>query len=112
MAEKRSEQGLSWKVKHALSTVSKEIHKTKMLGARMVEATKVNSSLNQTYIELGRLVEVGLRSGNLQWDNGRALELLGQIEQAKINMASLEDDLTQIKQKAQAAHNDAEDVSQ
>ena len=80
-----------------LNTCQDELQRATRIGKRMLSATKTNSSLHETYEELGHLTAQALEDGSLSWDNPKARELVERINAHRKELESIEEEVNHIK---------------
>lgn len=90
---------IPWKerVQELYQTCSEEIKRTTEIGKKMLSASKTNSSLHESYEELGKLVAEALENKTIVWDEPRAQELLNTVKNCQKDLESLEDEVNRIK---------------
>ena len=79
-----------------------EIKKTTLLGKKMISASRVNTSLNQAYEELGKLAYLSMKNSSLNWGNEDAKELIGLIDQFEMQMHGHEEEIKNIKSSSKS----------
>lgn len=87
------------KINDIINTCQQELKKTTQIGSKMLSASQSNSKLCESYEELGRLVCKSVDNGDLGWENERAQELMGIISTTEKELASLEEDVQNIKKE-------------
>ena len=75
----------------------KEIEKTANIGQKMFSASQANSTLNESYENLGRIVFEQIQNKSLDLKNDEANELVKQILKCQDDLEKLEGDLEKIK---------------
>jgi hypothetical protein len=88
-----------WKLRlrNLMKDCQDEISKVTVIGKKMISASHTNSSLHETYEELGRLAAKHLKAGILEWENPRVNELLEQIEKCEKDLQLIEKEVKDIK---------------
>ncbi len=88
-----------WKnvMSEIFSTCQDELKRTTEIGKKMISASRMNSTLNETYQELGKLAVESLRDGKLDWDDPEVEELLKKIAQCEKDIEDIEGDVYKIK---------------
>ena len=76
-----------------------EISKATVIGKKMINATHANTSLNESYEELGRLAAKHMKAGILEWENPRVDELLEEIAKCEADLQLIEKEVHKIKVK-------------
>ena len=94
--KKRSKQ-LRGKFNFWLLNFHKEIKKTTAIGKKMLTASRTNAHLKGTYEELGRLLEHGVESGQVDWDSPKMRALLHTIKACKKDLEEIEKKMNKIK---------------
>jgi hypothetical protein len=94
-----SAENTKWKEKFStiLNTCQEELKKTTEIGKKMLSASKTNTSLKDTYEELGHLVVKSIRNNELDWSNARVHQLIAKIEECEAKLESIEEDVKNIK---------------
>ena len=92
---------------HWFFTIHQEVIKTGAIGKKLLTASRTNAHLKNTYEELGRLVEKGIDSGELQWDCVKARALLQTIKACKKDLDHLDYQVHKIKFSAEAKEPEA-----
>lgn len=85
------------KVQEIVQTGLDEFKRTTEIGKKMINASKTNSNLHESYEELGKLVYKQLKSGELDWDNSKAHSLVDEIKKCKEDLKSMEAEMEKIK---------------
>lgn len=85
------------KVQEIFQICQDELKRTTQIGKKMLTASKTNTSLHESYEQLGRLVAKAIERGELEWNNQKALELLGMIKACEKDLKNLERDMNRIK---------------
>jgi hypothetical protein len=75
----------------------KEVMKTTAIGKKMLTASRTNAHLKDTYEELGRLLESGVESGQVDWDSPKMRALLHTIKACKKDLEEIEKKMNKIK---------------
>lgn len=87
--------------KHRFNEIVKscqdELKKTTDIGRKMLMASKTNTELHESYEELGQLVKLALNTGELQWDNPKAKDLIDRINENEKNLEFIEKEVNKIK---------------
>lgn len=89
----------NWKAKlnRLFFNVHSEVIKTGIIGKKMLTASRTNAHLKETYEELGRLLEKGLESGEVNWDSGKVRALLHTVRACKKDLEEIERQVYKIK---------------
>lgn len=85
------------KVQEIFQVCHDELRKTTEIGKKMILASKTNSSLHESYEELGHLVLKALKKNELRWDNQRVQDLILKIENCEKELESIEKEVKKIK---------------
>ena len=93
--KKRSQ--LKGKFNFWLLNFHKEIKKTTEMGKKMLTASRINTHMKETYEELGKLLEKGVDSGELEWDSPKMRALLYDIKACKKELEDIELAMNNIK---------------
>lgn len=88
-----------WKTKfqEIVTVCQEELKRTTEIGKKMLNATKANSQLHETYEQLGQLLMKAIESNELKWDNPKANELLERIKVLEHEMEEIELEVNKIK---------------
>ena len=87
-----------------LATCQDELQRAGRIGKRMLSATKTNSTLHETYEELGHLTAEAMGDGSLKWDRPEALKLVEKINAQKKELESIEEEVNHIKFSGSQTH--------
>ncbi len=93
--KKRSQ--LKGKINFWLLNFHKEIKKTTEMGKKMLTASRINTQMKDTYEELGKLLEKGVDSGEVDWDSPKLRALLYDIKACKKDLEEIEQAMNNIK---------------
>lgn len=74
-----------------------EVIKTSVIGKKMLTASRTNAHLKETYEELGRLLEKGIESGEIECDSARIRALLHTVRACKKDLEEIERQVHKIK---------------
>jgi hypothetical protein len=74
-----------------------EVIKTSVIGKKMLTASRTNAHLKETYEELGRLLEKGIDSGEVEWDSAKVRALLHTVQACKKDLEEIERQVHKIK---------------
>ena len=85
------------KVSEIFNTCQDELKRTTEIGKKMLSASKMNTVLNETYEELGRITVQAIKEGELDWDDPRITELMKKIESFEKDIEEIEGDVYKIK---------------
>ncbi len=94
MNEKKS---LRVKINFWLNHMHSEIRKTSAIGKKMLTASRTNAHLKDTYEELGKLLEKGVDSGEVDWDSAKLRALLHTVKACKKDLEEIERKMNTIK---------------
>jgi hypothetical protein len=88
-----------WKMKlnHWLFNFHQEVIKTGAIGKKLLTASRTNSHLKETYEELGRLLEAGIESGEIQSDSAKIHAHLRTVKACKQDLEHIEKQVYKIK---------------
>jgi hypothetical protein len=89
----------NWKTKlnFWLLNFHQEVKKTSTIGKKMLTASRTNAYLTETYIELGKLLERGVESGEVDWDSPKLRSLLHTVKACKKDLEDIEKQVNKIK---------------
>lgn len=85
------------KVQELFQTCSDEIKRTTEIGKKMLTASKANSSLHESYEELGRLAATAVETEKVKWDDPKVHELIQTIRKCQQDLETLEEEVNNIK---------------
>ena len=75
----------------------KEVIKAGVIGKKLITASHTNAHLKNTYEELGRLLEKGIESGEVDWDSAKVRVLLHTAKACKKDLEHIEKQVYKIK---------------
>ncbi|RPJ73354.1 MAG: hypothetical protein EHM20_12365 [Alphaproteobacteria bacterium] len=89
----------NWKIimEHWLFNVHQQVINTGVIGKKLLTASKTNSHLKETYEELGRLLEKGIKAGEVEWDSAKVRALLNTADACKKDLEHIEKQVYKIK---------------
>lgn len=89
----------NWKMKlnHWFFHFHQEVIKTGVIGKKLLTASRTNAHLKETYEELGRLLEKGIDSGEVEWDSAKVRALLHTAKACKKDLEHIEKQVYKIK---------------
>lgn len=89
----------NWKIKlnHWIFNFHQEVIKTGVIGKKLLTASRTNAHLKDTYEELGRLLEAGVESGEVEWDSAKVRALLHTAKACKKDLEHIEKQVYKIK---------------
>lgn len=96
---KNSGKNSNWKAKlnRIFFSFHQEVMKTSVIGKKMLTASRTNAHLKDTYEELGRLLEKGMDSGEVEWDSAKVRALLHTVRACKKDLEEIERQVHKIK---------------
>jgi len=74
-----------------------ELKRTTEIGKKMLSASKTNTTLHESYEELGHLAFLALEKGELDWQSPRVKELVNSIKSCEFDLENIEKDVKDIK---------------
>jgi hypothetical protein len=74
-----------------------EVIKAGVIGKKLLTASRTNAHLKDTYEELGRLLEKGVESGEVDWDSTKIRALLHTAKACKKDLEHIEKQVYKIK---------------
>jgi hypothetical protein len=88
-----------WKTKfqEIVNVCQEELKRTTEIGRKMLNATRANSQLHETYEELGQLLMKAMDTGELKWENPMVKELIERIKLLEQEMEEIESEMNKIK---------------
>lgn len=89
----------NWKarINRLFFSFHQEVIKTSVIGKKMLTASRTNAHLKDTYEELGRLLEKGIESGEVEWDSAKVRALLHTVRACKKDLEEIERQVYKIK---------------
>lgn len=78
-----------------------ELKKTTIIGKKMLSASISNTTLKETYEEIGRITCESVQSSDLDWDNEEVQALIVKVKELKEEMEKLESEVHDIKTQDQ-----------
>jgi mevalonate kinase len=99
MSEQEIKPDWTDKVKKFMNIFSREVKRTKEMGAQMLSASRVNSELNFTFQELGKSLCEALKTAQLKWDKPEVIELVKKVEELQEKLKALEEELDKLKKE-------------
>lgn len=96
---KHDKDATKWleKFNEVVGLCQSELKKTTLIGKKMLSASLSNTSLKESYEEVGRLTVEAISDGSLNWDNASVNELVAKVKDLKDEMQKLEDEVKDIK---------------
>lgn len=85
------------KVKVLFDSCREEIEKTTSLGKKMLNASRTNSELHETYEELGLHIYKGLKESSLDVSSMKVRELVKRIDMLEEELRLIEEEVRKIK---------------
>ena len=93
----KKRMSLRIKFNYWFHNIQNEIKKTSAIGRKMLTASRTNAHLKDTYEELGKLIEKGVDSGEVDWDSARLRALLHSVKACKKDLEEIERKMNKIK---------------
>lgn len=97
MNKKRNNSNWKAKLNRLLFGFQQEVIRTSVIGKKMLTASRTNAHLKDTYEELGRLLEKGIESGEVEWDSAKVRALLHSVRACKKDLEEIERQVHKIK---------------
>jgi len=85
------------KMNDMLKVCQDEIVKTTEIGKKMLNASKANSELHETYEKIGEFLVASLRNNEHTWDHPQVERYLKKIEECEENLENIEEAVNKIK---------------
>ena len=85
------------KVHEIFHTCHEELKKTTKIGKKMLSASKINSSLKESYEELGILTAKAMEENEIVWENDSVKKILDTIKEYKKDLENFEGEVNEIK---------------
>ena len=88
-----------WKVKlnQMMQVCQGELKRTTDIGKKMLSASKTNSTLHESYEELGLLLVKAIKDGEITWDNPRVKEIMKTISGCEKDLEKMEEEVNTIR---------------
>jgi len=86
-----------YRLNQMLFSFHREVIKTSVIGKKMLTASRTNAHLKETYEELGRLLEQGIDSKEIEWDSAKVRSLLHSAKACKKDLEEIEKQVYKIK---------------
>lgn len=95
----KMKQNSKWKVylNRWFLSFHQEAIKAGVIGKKLLTASRTNAHLKDTYEELGRLLEKGIESGEVDWDSKKVRALLHTAKACKKDLEHIEKQVYKIK---------------
>jgi len=93
----KKRMSLRIKFNYWFHNIQNEIKKTSAIGRKMLTASRTNAHLKDNYEELGKLLEKGVDSGEVDWDSARLRALLHSVKACKKDLEEIERKMNKIK---------------
>ena len=74
-----------------------EVIKAGVIGKKLLTASRTNAHLKDTYEELGRMLEKGIESGEIEWDSAKVRAFLHTAKACKKDLEHIEKQVYKIK---------------
>lgn len=89
----------NWKINlnSWLFSFHQEAIKAGVIGKKLLTASRTNAHLKNTYEELGRLLEKGIESGEVDWDSSKMRALLHTVKACKKDLEHIENQVNKVK---------------
>jgi hypothetical protein len=89
----------NWKINmnHWFFNFHQEVIKAGVIGKKLLTASRTNAHLKETYEELGRLLEKGIESGEVEWNSAKVHALLHTVKACKKDLEHIENQVYKIK---------------
>jgi pyruvate formate-lyase activating enzyme-like uncharacterized protein len=106
------DKNVEWrsKMQEVFQVCQDELKKTTEIGKRMLSASKTNSTLHESYEELGVLLVDAIKTKKIVWDDERVQSLIKRIDGCESDLENIEDQVNKIRfsENAEAAKDDPE----
>ena len=74
-----------------------EVKRTTVIGKKMISASRISTSLNRAYEELGELASKELKAGKLEWKHPQVKRILETIVQCESQLEEVESEVNDIR---------------
>ena len=91
------------KVSDFFNICQDELKKTTKIGKKMLNASKTNTELHETYEKIGQLAVSEMRANNLKWDHEEVAGLMENIKKCEADLAEIEKEVQSIKEECSQA---------
>ncbi|MCB9063416.1 MAG: hypothetical protein H6622_17970 [Halobacteriovoraceae bacterium] len=85
------------KVQEMFNTGLEEFKRTTEIGRKMINASRTNSDLHESYENLGKMVYKLIKSGELDLNSSKASELVEKISRCREDLKLMEVEMEKIK---------------
>lgn len=85
------------KFQEIFQVCSEELKKTTEIGKKMLNASKTNSTLHESYEELGVLALDAIKKNEITWDNEKVQSLIKTIESCESELTDIEKEVNNIR---------------
>lgn len=77
-----------------------ELKRTTEIGKKMLSASKTNTTLHESYEELGHIAFKAIEEGKFDFENARVKELVNTIRSCEFDLEKIENDVNDIKKNS------------
>ena len=86
-----------------------EVKRTTLIGKKMISASRISTTLNRSYEELGELAAKELKANKLEWDHPRVKGILKTIMDCEGQLEEVESEVNKVRfsEEREKVQNDA-----
>ena len=74
-----------------------EMKRTTVIGKKMISASRISTTLNRSYEELGELAAKELKSGKLEWEHPQVKRILNTIVECEKQLEEVESEVNKVR---------------
>lgn len=91
----------NWKDKFQdiLNTCQEEFKRTTLIGKKMINASKTNTVLKESYEELGSILYKAILLNEHEWDNNQVHKIIDRIKNCEKDLENIEQEVQEIKKE-------------
>ncbi|MFN8369044.1 MAG: hypothetical protein U0T83_00290 [Bacteriovoracaceae bacterium] len=85
------------KVQEIINQCQLELKKTTKIGKKMINASKTNTKLHESYEDLGQLLYNALKNKEFEWNDPKVKQLTNEIALLEAELEEIESEVRKIK---------------
>ena len=85
------------KMQDVFQVCQDELKRTTEIGKKMLTASKTNSTLHESYEELGVLLVEAIKSKEIVWEDERVKNLIKRIDGCESDLENIEEEVNKIR---------------
>jgi hypothetical protein len=105
------DKNAEWRLKmqEVFQVCQDELKRTTEIGKKMLTASKANSTLHESYEELGVLLVEAIKNNDLVWEDERVKSLIKKIDGCESDLENIEEEVNKIRfaENAENSKNDS-----